>query len=155
MSTSRSITKVDVGPPDAAIRPGRRLRGRDRLHTAAIILDAIRPGQEAHDLHRLKRGSPRVDRIRTDVADRLGAQRQHAALSVETELGIDDLVEAVAGGAQVLHTVAGPFDRAAELARRRANEDLFRVERALATEAAADIGRDHTQPVTGQIERLA
>jgi len=37
---------------------------------------------------------------------------------VEAELGIDDLIEAVAGRGQVLHAIAGPFHRAAELALR-------------------------------------
>ena len=68
-------------PPDAAIRPGRRLAGRDRLHAAAIVLDPIGAGQEAHDLHRLERRGPRIDRIGADVADHVGAQRQHLAVA--------------------------------------------------------------------------
>ena len=43
---------------------------------------------------------------------------------------------------------------AAELPRGGADENLLRIERALAAEAAADVGRDHAQPVARQVERL-
>ena len=42
----------------------------------------------------------------------------------------------------------------AKCARGRADENLLRIERALAAEAAADVGRDHAQPMPGQVERL-
>ena len=41
--------------------------------------------------------------------------------------------------------VARPFHRRAELPRRRADENLLRIERALAAETAADVGRDDAQ----------
>ena len=39
--------------------------------------------------------------------------------------------------------------------RRRADENFFRIERALAAEAAADIRRDHAEPMAGHVERVA
>ena len=68
-------------PADAAIGAGRRLRGRDRVHAAAIMLDPVGAGQEAHHLHRFERGGPRIDRIGADIADHVGAERQHPAVA--------------------------------------------------------------------------
>ncbi len=98
-------------PADAAIGAGRRLRGRHRLHAAAIVRDAIGPGQETHNLHRLERRRPRIDRIGADIADDVGAQAEDAAVVVERQFRIDDFVEALAAGGEVLQAVAGPFDR--------------------------------------------
>src|SRR5437764_7926393 len=75
------------------------------------------------------------------------------ALGVEAELGIDDLVESMAGADQIFHAVASPFNRTAEQARCRADENLLRIERALAAEAAAHVGGDHADVVAGYIER--
>ena len=80
------------------------------------------------DLHRLERSSPRVDRIGADIANHIGAQRQHGAVAVERQLGIDDLVECLAGGGEILHAIAGPLHGAREQPRRRAHEDLLRIE---------------------------
>ena len=46
------------------------------------------------------------------------------------------------------------FTARSELARREADEELLGIERRLAAEAAADVGRDHPQPVARQVERL-
>ena len=73
--------------------------------------------------------------------------------AVEAKLGVDDLVEALAGGGEILHAVAGPFDRRAELPRGGADENLLGIERAFAAEAAADIRRDHAQLMAGHVER--
>ncbi len=140
-------------PADAAIRPGRRLRGRHRLHAAAIVLHAIGAGQKAHDLHRLEPRGPRIDRIGADVADDVGAQRQNAAIIVERQFGVDDFVKTLAVGGEVFQAVAGPFDRALQQPRRGANKNFLRIERALAAKTAADIGRDDANAVPRNIER--
>ncbi len=118
------------------------------------MLDAIGAGQEAHHLNRLERGGPGIDRVGTDVADGVGAQRHGMAVAIEAELGVDDLVEGLEAGRKVLHAIAGPFDRAPEMPRGGADENLLGVERALAAEAAADVGCHHAQPVARQVERL-
>src|SRR5437879_1664988 len=84
-------------PPDSAIRAGRHLRGRDRLHAPAVVLDAVRAGQEAHHLHGLERRGPGIDRIGAYVADDIGGERERMAVMVEPQLGIDDLIESLAG----------------------------------------------------------
>ena len=80
-------------------------------------------------------------------------KREDAAVVVERQFGVDDLVEALAGGGEVFQAVAGPFDRAPQLPRRGADENLLRIERALAAETAADIGRDHADAVARNVER--
>ncbi len=129
-------------PADAAIGSGRRLRGRHRPHPAAIILHPIGTGQKAHDLHRLERRGPRIDRIGADVADHVGPQGKNTAVAVERQFGVDDLVESLAAGGEFFQAIAGPFDRALQLPRRGADENLLRIERALAAETAADVWRD-------------
>ena len=140
-------------PADAAIRSGRRFRGRHRLHPAAIILHPIGTGQKAHDLHRLEPRGPRIDRIGADVADHVGAQGENAAVVVERQFGVDDFVETLAAGGEVFQAVAGPFDRALQLPRRGANENFLRIERALAAKTAADVGRDDANAMARNIER--
>src|SRR5262249_28007236 len=120
---------------------------------AAIVFDAVLSRQEAYDLHRLERRRPRIDRIGTDVADHLRAQRQDMARVVEAELGIDDLIEALAVAGKILDAVAGPLDRAGELPRDGAHKNLLRVEGAFPSEAAADIRANHPDLVAGHFER--
>ena len=129
-------------PPDPAIGTHRRLVGRDGPHPAAIDRDAIGAGQKAHDLNRLQRGGPGIDRIGPDIADRLGLERQDAAIGVEPELGLDDLVETVTGRRDVFEPRSGPAHRAAEMARQHGAEDFLRVQRRLAAEPAADLRGD-------------
>ena len=104
-------------------------------------------------MHRLERRGPGIDRVGPDIADHVGAQAEHMSRAVEPDLGIDDLIEGLAGRQQIFHAVAGPFDGAPKMTRCRADENLLRIERALAAETAADVGRDHAQAVSGQIER--
>ena len=139
-------------PADAAIGSGRRLRGRHRPHPAAIILHPIGTGQKAHDLHRLERRGPRIDRIGADVADHVGAQRKNMAVAVERQFGVDDLVEALAAGGEFFQAIAGPFDRALQVPGRGADENLLGIERALAAKTAADVWRDHADTLAGNIE---
>src|SRR5262249_55153514 len=115
--------------------------------------DAVRPRQEAYDLHRLERRGPRIDRISADVADHIGAQGHDMALVVQSELRIDDLVKALAIAGQILHAVAGPFDRRGEPSRRRAYKNFLRVQRAFAAEAAANIRRHNADLVARHVER--
>ena len=62
-------------PADAAVRAGRRLRGRHRLHAAAVVRNAIGAGKKADYLHGLERRGPRINRVGADVADNIRAQR--------------------------------------------------------------------------------
>ena len=141
-------------PADAAIGAKRRFRGRHAAHPALIIGDAIGPGQKAHHLDRLERRGPRIDRIGADVAYDVGAQRRDMPFAVERDLGVDDLVKALAAREQILHAVRGPFDGARQQPRRGGDENLFGIERTLAAETTADILRDDPHAMAGNIERL-
>ena len=141
-------------PADAAIRPGRRLRGRDRAHPPAVVRDPVGAGQEAHDLDRLQRRRPGIDRIGADIADDVGLQPKKPPVRVERQFRPDNLVESLAGRRQVFHAVAGPFDRPAEAQGEGADHDFLRIERGLGAEAAANIGRHDPQAVARQVEYL-
>jgi hypothetical protein len=55
-------------------------------------------------------------------------------------------------GQKDLAALGGPFDRTAKLAREPENERLLGIEGALGPEAAAHIGRHHTQFVLRQLQ---
>ena len=77
-----------------------------------------------------------------------------AAFAIERQFGIDDFIKALAVGDQILHAVAGPFDRAVKPPRHGADKNLLRIERALAAETAADIAGDDANAVARKIERV-
>ena len=58
------------------------------------------------------------------------------------------------GGDEILAPVLDPFHRPAKPLRRDRDAGIFRIERALGAEAAADIGRDDAKLIVVQIERI-
>ena len=62
------------------------------------------------------------------------------------------LVEGLARRHQVLHAVAGPFDCSPEDLRQNADHDFLRIKRPFAAEPTADIGRNHANSVTRQVQ---
>src|SRR6185437_13380031 len=128
-------------------------RGRNGLHAAAVMLNAIGTWHKADDLHRLKACRPRIDRIGSDIADHVRAQRQRVTFAVEAKLGIHDLIEALAVRREVFHPVAGPFDGATEMAGHGADENLLRIKRAFAAETTAHVRSDHADLVARNVER--
>ncbi len=117
------------------------------------MLNAVGAGQEPHHLDRFEAGGPRINRVGADVADNVGAEREYPAVRIERQFCVDDFIEGLVAGREVLQAVAGPFDRAPQLPRRGASENFFRIERALAAEAAPHIRRDHADPMARNIER--
>ena len=143
------------GTADPAKGAHRRLRRQHAARAPAIGGHAIGTGQEAHDLDRLQRRRPWIDRVRTDIAGHVRLEADDRPVGGEPQLGIDRLVEGLRGRDQVLQAIAGPLHRAAELARQRGDEDLLGIQGRLAAEPAADVGRNHPHAVGRQIERLA
>ena len=139
--------------PDTAIRPGRRFRCRNTLHLAAIVRDAVGAWQETDNLNRLQRRRPWIDRIRTDIAGHLPLEGDQRSIIGKTQLGLDGLVETLAGRAQILAAVADPFHRTRKLAGQRADGDFFRIQRSLAAKPTTDIRRDDPDPVAGQVQQ--
>ncbi len=111
----------------------------------------VQPGQER------RVGVGRVDRreggeIGAEIGDGLNAQAEEAAVPVERQLGLGDVVAALGVGHERLRALRRPLDRAAELPRRPGDDDLLGVVEDLRAEAAADVGRHHAQLVLRDVE---
>jgi hypothetical protein len=117
-------------------------------HTPAIGRNAVRAWHEADDLDRLQGDSPRIDRIGPDIADNLGDKRKDVAVVVERQLSVDDLVEAVTGGGEILQPVAHPAHSPTEVTGEHRNHDFLVIHRGLAAKTAADIRRDDPHAVS-------
>ena len=139
---------------NAAIRAHGRLAGRHAAHSPVIVFNAIRPRQEADHLHRLYASRPWINRIGADIANDLCGHAENPTRFVHSHLGIDNLIESLARGKQVFASIRAPFDRTANLAREDADQRFFGIERGLAAEAAADIGRDHPKVTSWNVKRL-
>ncbi len=79
------------------------------------------------------------------------AQRQDAALFVEADLHVVDLVARMARADQMLAAVLDPLHRPAEPARQERDQQIFRIDVALDAETAADIERDAAHARLGQV----
>ncbi len=77
--------------------------------------------------------------------DHLAAHAQEATVVVEGDVEIPILVALLDRGQKMLAPVFDPLDRPPQEQGRRRQCDLFRVHDKLGAEAAADVGRDHTQ----------
>ncbi len=141
-------------PPDATVRPERRLAGRHAARPPPIGRYLVGPGQEADRLHRLDGSGPRIDRVGADVGGDLRAKPDDGAVRVQAELGVDDLVPGVRGREQVLAAIADPLHRAPESSRHHARGDLLGVERSLGAEAAAHVVRDHADLVLRHAQQV-
>ena len=96
-------------------------------------------------------GDAGADRIPgAAIDDKMIAQRQDAAVVVETDLDVVDLVARMAGAQHVLVAVLDPFHRPAEPARQIRDQQIFRIDVALDAKAAADVERDAADFCLGQ-----
>ena len=73
------------------------------------------------------------------VRDGLGLERGDLAVLGRAHLGVDVVVAGERVGLQVLAAILDPLDRLADEERRRDGQDVARVDRHLAAEAAADV----------------
>ena len=78
-----------------------------------------------------------------EVRDHTDLESQHRAVPFERQLGGHDLVATLIRGEEILAPRGNPLDGPAELQRQVAGQRFLLVERGLAAEAPADIGRDH------------
>ena len=140
----------DLRPPRAAIGAGRQGVGNRRtgaeMHGRHVI-DA------RHDLDALGE-RPEGDRVGADIADIGAAHREEMALAVERELGFDRQIPRLVVAEKGFLALAGPFDRAADPARRPGDQREFGIERAARPEIAADLVHDDTHLVLGDAEDL-
>ena len=84
--------------------------------------------------------------IGADIGERAHPQGQKAALPVERELGLADIVAAMLVGQDRLAALGHPFHRPAGEPGGERGQRIFRIERALHAEAAAHIVGDDAEP---------
>ena len=140
--------------PDAAIGPGRALVGRDRARGVVDEGNGVGAGKADQRGMRFERGAERVRAVGARIAPDLRLQAEDPAFLVGGERGLDHRVAGVVSALQVLQPVLGPFDGAAESARREGGDRLFGVEQHFHPEPAPDIGRPHPDLRLGQAQEL-
>ena len=131
-----------------AVRAGRHGVGQ---HAFDVIVDrrhAISRGRHLGD-HGERDHRRGADRHRADVGEHLHAQRQDASLAIERERRRIVLVARHVRGEEFFAALGAPFHRAAELARRVADQRVLRREPGLHAEAAADVAVH--QPELGRL----
>ncbi len=127
---------------DAAIGRHRAGVGGDRPRPAPIGAERVRPRQFADRHQRLDPAGNRIDRVGADIAEAVGFQCQELAGGIERAAQSQPLVARMRRGGQVFGPVLDPGDAAREAPRRPDRDDVFRDQRGLLPEAAADIRRD-------------
>ena len=90
--------------------------------------------------------------IGADVGDHVEAQRHELVVLVERQLDLADIVATVLVGHHRLAALAGPLDRAQQLARRPQRQPMLDILPALGAEATADVARDHPHLALGHLE---
>ncbi len=113
------------------------------------MLDLVGAGQ----VDRGVVGDARADRVPgAAIDDVVVADRQDAALVVEADLDIVQLVARMRRGHEMLAPLLDPAHRPAEAAREERDQEILGVGVALAAEPAADIERDDAHALLGEAE---
>ena len=94
-------------------------------------------------------------RIGAVVVDQRAAQPANAAVTLDGNLHVPNLIALLRRRDEMLAAVLDPLDRAAQLPCRESDDHLLRVEHELWAEAAADVGRHDPQPVLVEPEHVA
>ena len=103
---------------------------------------------------RFERRAQRVGAVGAGIAPELRLQAENPAVPVGRERGLDHRIAGVIAALQMLQPILGPFDRAAEPARREGGDRLLGVEQHLHPEPAADIGHPDPDPGLRQAQEL-
>ncbi len=139
------------GPSGAAIGVDRRGVSQRRLHVGVDERRRVLAGQQrCVEVGRHRRREGRE--IGAHVGDRLDLERQELAVLVERQLGVGDMVAAVAVGHERFGSFGSPFDGTSDTRGRPADHGLVGVAEDLAAEAAAHIGGDDAQLVLGDAQ---
>ena len=124
------------------------VKTRDDLDAAVLDLIAA----AGHADHALRRSGGAGVQIGAEVGDDFDFQAENLAVFSERHFGGHRLVAPLDRRHEIFAAGGDPFDRLAQLEREIAGDDIFAVDRPLAAEAAADIGRDEMNFVFGKAE---
>ena len=95
---------------------------------------------------------PERGQIDSEIGVGRDAQTQELAARIQCQLGMSGMVTAMGVRQERLAAIHRPFDRPSDLLRRPGDGRLLGIMRDLRAEAAADIGRDHSQLLLGSAE---
>ena len=129
-----------------AIRPGRKLVGRDGKARVVVVGHPVRPGKRDPDRLRIERAGQRKGGVRSDVAERPCPEAREAAVRLRRRLRLDRHIPRVERRLQVLHPILDPLDGAAETHGKPGHHHLLRIELHLGTESAPDVRGDDPDP---------
>jgi hypothetical protein len=145
--------EVRLRPTGAAIGID---RGRVGEHAAGAKIDRrrgvdagvhVRPGLAGY-------ARPVLRQVGAEIADGLGLEPKEAAVPVERQRRLGDLITAVVIGQEAFAAVGGPLHRPAEPPRRPQHQHLLGIGVDLHAEAAAHVRRHHAQPLARQAEHV-
>ena len=134
------------GTAGAAIGVDRGGIGVDRLHLGVDRRDVVLARQQGRvqvGRHRRREGRE----IRAHVGLGRDAQRGDLAVLVHRHFGVGDVIAAMRVRQEGFGAIGRPLHGTIHLARRPDADRLFGVDEDLRAEAAADVGRDHTELV--------
>jgi hypothetical protein len=114
--------------------------GEDDVEANVHGLQGIRTGKRAE---RRDRRHQAVRHVAAIVVHALAAHAEHPPLPVGGNLQVPGLVALLRRRHEVLTPVFDPFHRPAQCDRRERDGNLFRIERAFRSKAAAHVRRDH------------
>ncbi len=140
-------------PAGAAVGAGHHRVGQHRRRLGGDRRDHIGAGEHADVVGR-RSGIAVGIVVGADVREVAHREGEEAAVRVERELGLGDVVAAMLVGLQTFAALGNPFHRPADEARRERSEHVFRIEPALHAEAAADILGDDAELGLRLLEHL-
>ncbi len=113
------------------------------------MLDLVGAGQ----VDRGVVGDARADRVPgTAIDDVIVTDREDPTPIVKADLNVVQLVARMRRAHQMLAPLLDPAHRLAEPPGEKRDQQILRVDMALAAEPAADIGRDDAHPLLGEAE---
>ena len=137
-------------PAGAAIGAGRTSVGENRDDLDVAVLDLI--AAAGHAEHALRRPGGAGVQIGAEIGDDFDFQTENLAVFSERHLRSHRLVAPLDRRDEIFAAGGDPLDRLAQFEREIAGDDIFAVNRSLAAEAAADVGRDQMNFVLGKAE---
>ena len=118
-----------------------RLVGVHAVDFGERVLEVVGAGADGEQARRKLRWVGRGVRVPV-IGQRLDPEAGHRPVLLRRELGRHVIVAGERVGLQVLHPVLDPLDRLADDHRRGDGNHVARIDRNLAAESAADVGRD-------------
>ncbi len=147
--------EAGAGAADAAIRTERRLVGGDSIGAGAVVRDRVGARQAARRHVGFLIRALRPQAVGAGIDGDLAIDAEDVAVPVGIGGDAVMMIAGMGGGQQMFVAVLDPAHRVVELQRQRREDDLFRIQPRLGTEAAADVGCDHPDAALLETQDIA